>query len=195
MLESLSFHRWIVHAQLLSEVSGFYSFCKHTIWSAWVSWKISAELGTSWTKDSVFSLPFGIVLLCALLQMLRHPQVYTFLPSFFSVWVRVWWWQRQEPVCREKKNVAASKIYALISISFICCDSHILFLQSARQFYWKIKWLFFTRWKTSVEVLLKSAPPFPQLFHDTRETKQNRQKGETNTYKLPFFPSDDNNSV
>lgn len=145
-------------------------------------------------RQCLFFAFWNYVLLCALLQMLRHPQVYTFLPSFF--WYEsVWWWQRQEPVCREKKNVAASKIYALISISFICCDSHILFLQSARQFYWKIKCLFFTRWKTSVEVLLKSAPPFPQLFHDTRETKQNRQKGETNTYKLPFFPSDGNNSV
>lgn len=118
-----------------------------------------------------------------------------FSSKFFSVWVSLMMTKTRTSLQREKKNVAASKIYALISISFICCDSRILFLQSARQFYWKIKCLFFTRWKTSVEVLLKSAPPFPQLFHDTRETKQNRQKGETNTYKLPFFPSDDNNSV
>lgn len=136
--ELLYFHRWIVHAQWISlKYQASTAFCNHM--AAWISWRRSVEFPALWTKDNAFSLSFGInVLLCPLLQMSRHPQEYTFLPSFFSMSQSLMMTKIRTSLQR-KKNVIASKIYALISISFICCDSHILLLQSAKQFYCKIK--------------------------------------------------------
>jgi len=85
--------------------------------------------------------------------MLRRPHVHTFLPSL-SQHESEFEDDKDKNQSARKKIVTASRIYALISISFICCDSHVSFLQSAKQFHWKREWLFFTSWKTNGEVFL-----------------------------------------
>lgn len=119
---------------------------------------------------------WNYILFCALLQMLTPTHVYIFLPSFSQYESEFDYDKDIKPVYKKKKIVAASRIYASISISFICCNSHVLLLRNVRQLPWKRKSQFFSNWKTCEEALSKSIPPFPHLFHDIRETKQKEWK-------------------
>lgn len=90
--------------------------------------------GTSWTKVSLFFSFWNYILFCVLLQMLTPTHVYISLPSFSQYESEFDDDKDIKPVYKKKKkNVAASRIYASISISFICCDSHVLLLQSVKQ--------------------------------------------------------------
>lgn len=115
----------------LCEASSFYSFCNCVIW---VSLDFVKEI-------------CGICYLPCLLElcftMSFTPDVKTPTRVHFSS--KLFQYEsefnddKDKNQSAKKKKVTASKIYALISISFVCCDSHILFLQSAMQFYCKIK--------------------------------------------------------
>lgn len=119
-----------------SEVLSFYTFCKDIIWSVWARERVPWDFVSWGTKVNVFSLRLERIFHYALLlQMLRHPHAYKFFQAFPSMSQNLTMTKIRTSLQGKKKVEAASKIYALISISFICCDSHISFLQSAEQFH------------------------------------------------------------
>lgn len=113
----------------LPEVSSFYSFL--------TTWQLGFHDGDLWNF-----LPCGqkkMSFLCLLELMFYFfftPDVKTPTRTHFSSKFFQYELEFNDDKDRnqsaKKKNITASKIYALISISFICCDSYILFLQSAK---------------------------------------------------------------
>lgn len=184
MLELLSLHRRIAHAY---SVFLKYQVATVVIWLVWVSWKCSMGFSSSWPKVSVFSLPFEIVSYSVLTPD-ADTHTYTLFFQAFPSMSQNFTMSKIKTSLQEKKTVAASRIYASISISFICRDSHISLLQSAKQYHGKRKWLFFSSWKNKWGSTAEKCPSFslPISWHQRNKAKRVKRLKETHI-NIPFF--------